>query len=245
MATDVKVAPERTSIGSDVPAARAPETFPADAPSAPQIPGGLTMSARTLRGLGEKADCRRATPLALVQRNGPAGPTHDIMDHDEAMRQQQRGDLLILARVETEPELDPRNWMQVVLKLKSGREIDTSKIDLIDAAFWSESALEKFVWPYYEGMRIWDIDYLPRLKEAVKDKRVCGTLHVGESIQDLVTDGPARLVVDTGRETAEALMTLAEFEAFQARTSAQAQSASGAPAADSTAGTSRRADREG
>jgi hypothetical protein len=42
-----------------------------------------------------------------------------------------------------------------------------------DAIFWSESAMEKFVWPYYRAHRLWD-ERLSRLKNAFEKNASLG-----------------------------------------------------------------------
>lgn len=87
-----------------------------------------------------------------------------------------------------------------------------------DGVFWSISALEKFVWPYYEGMRIWTPDYLPGLKDSLKSPFVVGFAHVGESSSEAIKSDigeQVRLLVDAPQlEGGPQLMTLAEFQIF-------------------------------
>jgi hypothetical protein len=195
-------------------------------PGPPKTPPGPTLkstakmkpiTARTLRGLGEKADAVRNTEFALVRHIGRSDASRlDIVPIAEAQRQQVAGALDILDIVNTPAAIPGRTWMEIHISIH-GAPIDLTPFGAIDAAFWSESAADKFLWPYYEGMRIWDENYLPRLKTAFKDPIVIGVLHVGESRGLIVKDpGPARLVIDAqGGFLGKNVLTLEEFEEFR------------------------------
>src|SRR5262249_49426828 len=115
------------------------------------------LDARLLRGLGEKADAMRDEDLVLVRikdlRAGEGSPVYDIMtqpDYQAAVRQGSKKYELI-EDVHTPSDISPRTWMSVEVHTPHGPVTIPPQTD---AAFWSISALEKFTWPYYEGMRI-------------------------------------------------------------------------------------------
>ena len=176
--------------------------------------GAKPITSRTLRGLGEKADATRDAHLALVRRIGLTDESrYDVLPVEEAQKLQAARRAEIIDHVITPSTMPSRQWMSVNVSVR-GRPVDIPAD--ADAAFWSESAVEKLLWPYYEGMRIWDEDYLPRLKAALRDTAVVGLVHVGESRGLTVTDGPARIVInDSDRLTGNDVLTLDEFEEYQ------------------------------
>jgi hypothetical protein len=177
------------------------------------------LDARLLRGLGEKADSMRDQDLVLVRINDPRaeqGPTYDIMTKPayEAARKDGPRHYEHIEDVRTPSGIPPRAWMSVEIETRHGRVKIPPETD---AAFWSISALEKFTWPYYEGMRIWRPGYLQGLKKAIKSDSVVGVVHIGESSTLAINSNePGRLVVDSPRlDGGPTLMTLEDFEAHK------------------------------
>ena len=95
----------------------------------------------------------------------------------------------------------------------------------MDALFWTESAIEKFLFPYYEQLRIFDLDYLDRLKAAFYDPksghRIVAIAHVPPSHSDPVHDPRAaermRILVDRQEEGTQDLMSLDDFLTYVAK----------------------------
>lgn len=182
------------------------------------------LDARKLRGLGEKADSMRDQDLVLV-RNKTGGADGSMREYDimtkEGYERARRSDpgsgWEMVEDVNTPSGIPERTWMNV--SVSAGMR-DVPLPPNTDGLFWSISALEKFVWPYYEGMRIWTIDYLQDLKDALQSPFVVGFAHVGESSSEAIRSDigeQARLVVDAPQlEGGPELMTLAQFQAFLA-----------------------------
>jgi hypothetical protein len=193
-------------------------TNPPSTPSSSK--GSKPISGRTLRELGEKADATRTKPLALIRRLGVTDTSrYDLVPIADAQKLQASGTAEIIDTVVTSSRISPRKWMEINVSVQ-GKPVTISRMKEADAAFWSESAADKFLWPYYEGMRIWDEDYLPRLKKAFQDSIVVGLIHVGLSEMLTVNDSARVLLVIDGTNSmfeGKQVLTLEEFEAFRRR----------------------------
>jgi hypothetical protein len=142
-----------------------------------------------LAWLAETADGNRDAKLVLV------------LDKDQKPQlrvTQEEGDRVVTrVEVATATKLPDRVQVEMVICKAPGFESQLLRQDGFDALFWTESAVEKFLYPYYRSQRLWD-NRMDRLmekfnthKEAMAiahqapsrsstlDALVGGTLHVG------------------------------------------------------------------
>lgn len=148
-----------------------------------------------LAWLAETADGNRDEKLVLV------------LDKNERAQLRvalQEGDRLVTrVEVETTNKLHDRVQVEAVICKAPGYESqELLRKDGYDALFWTESAVEKFLYPYYRSQRLWDqrmdrlMEKFNTQKEAMAvahqapsqsstiDALAGGTLHVGCLIRD-------------------------------------------------------------
>lgn len=132
----------------------------------------------TLRRLAEKADGLRDQDLALVQR---ADGQLDVVPADQA------GDAQVLYRLRTPSRYpaEQRPPFQLVLTPPPPGEPFDARARY-DALFWSESAVEKFLLPYYQ--RVLTPEQLLELARAFRDNpNVYAIGHVAPTIYELLS----------------------------------------------------------
>lgn len=137
-----------------------------------------------LRRLAEKADGLRDQDLVLVQR---ADGTLDVVPADQA------GADLVLHRLRTSSRYpaDQRPQFGLILTPPPpGTPFDARS--RYDALFWSESAVEKFVLPYYHRVRTPE-EVLQLARAFRDDPNVYAIGHIPPTQYDLLTtDAPPR-----------------------------------------------------
>jgi hypothetical protein len=113
----------------------------------------LQLTATDLIWLGETADGKRGVDLVLVKDcHGKPRLKEAVEDGDTKVRD---------IKIKTEPSRfkagrKREQIKEVLCRPHQGKEfLLTSKAEF-DAVFWSESAIGKFVWPYYHSHRLWD-----------------------------------------------------------------------------------------
>jgi hypothetical protein len=111
----------------------------------------LELSEGDLVRLGEQADGGRGGELLLVR---------DLEGRPRLRQQAEAGDQIVSqVRVRPPaPTLAARGRLSnLVCRSADGRSLSLSPDrDEYDCLFWSESAVRKFVWPYYHAHRLWD-----------------------------------------------------------------------------------------
>jgi hypothetical protein len=135
------------------------------------------VDARKLAWLAETAHGLQGQDLVLVQPEGEGDPT--LRRKDEI-----QGTDHVLLRVFTEGKDPPMiRPGKVVLGLPGGKEVRVDEIDggEGDALFWSASAVEKFLFPYYSSQRLLTPQEMGRLEAEYKNADVVAMLHVAPS----------------------------------------------------------------
>lgn len=136
-----------------------------------------SQNAHQLRALVESLDGMRNQQLYVVWRQGYSDP--------QIVSETATGDVTILA-VETD---DLGAWIpsSVQITPQGGTAIS---LDTYDAVFWSESAFEKFVIPYYSTF--WTTKDVANLDTAVKKQgqTVIALAHLPKSEPDIKTVPP-------------------------------------------------------
>jgi hypothetical protein len=135
------------------------------------------VDARKLAWLAEEAHGLQGEELALVQPEGEGDPVLKPKEEIQATDH-------VLLRVFTEgrdPPMIPPD--KVVLGLPGGKEIRVDEIygGKGDALFWSASAVEKFLFPYYSSQRLLTPQEMGRLKAEYQKAGVVAMLHVAPS----------------------------------------------------------------
>lgn len=143
-----------------------------------------TITLKDLRLLMEAADGFRRERVRLVWRKG-RGKVELSRPDEDGTHTMGAGDEVLL---EVEPSVpsvgigsgDPIN---LTLTQANGKQLALGKVG--DALFWSPSALEKFVRPYYA--RFQDGRYLTELENASREKDVVAILHPPGSVGRAIT----------------------------------------------------------
>lgn len=127
--------------------------------------------AMMLRRLGETADGVRDHAPKLVSRNDSGTLTLEIVTTDVFLDDQKTGGAKkyteIIGDVAGSTTVPFAPFDEVVFR-KDGDVIACVSAPT-DALFWTDSSLEKFVFGYYEQLRIFSDDYLANLKRDLRD----------------------------------------------------------------------------
>jgi hypothetical protein len=109
----------------------------------------LQLTATDLAWLAETADGNRSVDFILVRDvNGKAQLREKLEPGDEIPTEM---------KVRSEPILPSRAKIVQVTCLAEGHDLEPLRsADAWDAVFWTESAVEKFLYPYYRSQRLWD-----------------------------------------------------------------------------------------
>lgn len=174
-----------------------------------------TLDARTLRELGETADGERDSKCAVLEIRGTGGELeYHVVSETEADKKVAAKEARILFLVYTKSSVQ-RVAVPTIAISVAGVAVEPRKIDGADAFFWSESSVEKFLFPYYESLRIWAPEYAKNLKKAFYKKDIIGVLHFWPSIGSVVKDpNNARFLVSGISLAGPTVMTLDEYLAY-------------------------------
>lgn len=138
----------------------------------------IELNATDLAWLAETADGTRVKEFTLVRdKDGKAALRTELQSGDKAVTG---------VKVRTEPSLQKPGAkripvLEVTLRPEACQPIGLKTDDGADAVFWTDSAIEKFLYPYYHAQRLWDED-LSRLEQAFRrDERAVAILHKAPS----------------------------------------------------------------
>lgn len=138
----------------------------------------VQLNATDLAWLAETADGTREKEFTLVRdKEGKAALRTELQSGDKPVTG---------VKVKTEPSLQKPGTrripvLEVTLRPENCQPIAVETDDGADAVFWTDSAIEKFLYPYYHAQRLWDED-LSRLREAFRrDERAVAILHKAPS----------------------------------------------------------------
>jgi hypothetical protein len=128
------------------------------------------IDAMTLRRLGETADGGRDRAMKLVLVKPEY--TYDIVTAEDADRHPEKYEPVAdVAPTHTSTAKLPLVAFDRVAFIKDDKEIACCEAPT-DALFWTDSAMEKFVFPYYAQLRIFPEQYLTGLMEDFRDDRI-------------------------------------------------------------------------
>jgi hypothetical protein len=95
---------------------------------------------------------------------------------------------------------------KIILQVPGGNEERLDQLEGCDALFWSTSAIEKFLLPYYAAHRLLNDDEMATLKSKCKQKNVVAILHVAPSKSFARTGEDHFMVLRGGHGVREAEM---------------------------------------
>src|SRR5215204_6440691 len=123
--------------------------------------------AMVLRRLGETADGWRDFELSLVLTGTGAKQRLEIVKRDEFESDNKKKFKLVkhIAKASTAGPLVAFDKVAFV----AGDHQIACVAPPTDCVFWTDSAIEKFLYPYYEQVRIFPEDYLRSLKTTIRD----------------------------------------------------------------------------
>ena len=105
----------------------------------------------TLAWLAEQADGQRNKPLSLViDTNGEP----QLRKGDKPGRV--KDGLRYEGKSEDEGTMGPTGSRYCDHTPQGGKKRDAAPRRGFDAVFWTQSSVEKFVWPYYHSHRLWE-----------------------------------------------------------------------------------------
>ena len=128
------------------------------------------MNAQEMRQMAETADGYRDEPLYLVYYAAGGEGMYAIREREDL----KKGDDVVL-QVKTKSLEQNRIKPDSIKIIVNGKPTELSKD--FDAAFWTESSIEKFLLPYYASARVLSEDQLKQLKESYNDQNVVALLH--------------------------------------------------------------------
>jgi hypothetical protein len=124
------------------------------------------MDARELRHLAEAADGQRKRVLALVWND---------VDRSYVLEELGSSSNEVVLQLFTPFVVDDRRRIAEMVQVKNlGGEVFPLPKD-VDAIFWSEAAVEKFVIPYYA--RVLGVDGVRALWDAFRDPTIIAIIH--------------------------------------------------------------------
>lgn len=158
-------------------------------------------TAQELRLMAEAADGMRGEDLVLISKNRDdgSGVVLDVIpekDLDSALHKE-------LLKCRTDLKVgNPPTIEHIKIKAKDNQK-EESLLDRCDALFWTESAVEKFVIPYYVG--VLGLHSTVEVWRAFDDPKVYALAHLPRSVME-----PLGVVNDKGVETVQ-IETLKHF----------------------------------
>ena len=134
--------------------------------SLPQLP---RVDSRQVSWWAESADGTRDKELALVL----------TAEGEYVVKEAAPGDNVVLRMYTPSAVPDRLKPAEITFQAPGGEKM---RIDeLADALFWTESSVEKFLFPYYASQRLLTDDEMRRLKEGFRDQRVVAIWHKAPS----------------------------------------------------------------
>jgi hypothetical protein len=155
-----------------------------------QDPPVITISSLELSWLAEKADGTRDEDLALVKDENGNLQIRQPPRPGEAP-EKKPGDVLI-ANVRTKGTCKRERVAKITIDTEHGGKVEFKGSDKgADALFWTDSAVEKFLYPYYYSQRIWNED-MDRLRTQFStDPQAIAVLHRAPSTSETLSPNRA------------------------------------------------------
>ena len=149
----------------------------------------LQLTATDLAWLAETADGRRSVDFTLVRdANGKAKLRPD-------MKMEPGDQIATEIKVRTEPILPGRASLVQVIGQAEDFELEPLLAkDGWDALFWTESAVEKFLYPYYRSQRLWDSRMDDLKAKYDVDKDAVAIAHLAPSYSQILDANSAHTI---------------------------------------------------
>lgn len=144
------------------------------APAVPQI------NATVLHWLAEEAHGRQGNRKLILVKDAKGQPALRNEGGEEEGGVQPTDEVLFeVITPPTPPQL--KRPEKIVLQVPGGKEERLDLLDGCDAMFWSTSAIEKFLYPYYAAHRLLTDEEMMALKSKCRAKNVVAILHIAPS----------------------------------------------------------------
>jgi hypothetical protein len=132
------------------------------------------ISARDLAWLAETADGIRNEEVVLVLKKDGSG--YELKEEREAEREGQEVVLRVYTEAVRRRELQPAT---ITVKAEGGKAFRVDQT--ADALFWTESSIEKFLFPYYYAQRLLTEEEMARLRESFERANIVAFAHIPPS----------------------------------------------------------------
>jgi hypothetical protein len=153
----------------------------------------LDLSVTDIIWLGETADSHRGVDLVLV-RDKDGKPT--LREKPEPGDEVVQEITVRTSEPSTQRGFTREEIAEVICRSAEGKEFRLKTSDEYDAVFWSESAVRKFVWPYYHSHRLWDADLQKLQDQYDGDREAVAIAHQAPSKSSIQkTSSVANLLV--------------------------------------------------
>jgi hypothetical protein len=139
---------------------------------------------------------------------------------------------IVLFEVETPLEVPDRLKLEkVVVKAEGCAEFDAAA--KYDSLFWTESAIEKFVFPYYVAQRVLTDEDMATLKAGIRTKEVVGLGHLPSTHESLIRGiDPAAATIEVMERSDKMTLAGAEIQTRSLRDYVSEKMANAAPATE-------------
>ena len=166
------------------------ESFGGAATGVPQI------DATILHWVAEESHGRQEKGKLILVKDADGQPALRDPDGDDGVRPTDEVLFEVITPL-SPPQL--KRPEKIILQVPGGEEERLDKLKGCDALFWSTSAIEKFLLPYYAAHRLLTDEEMAELKSKCHAKDVVAILHIApsKSFSRIGTDGFA--VVRGGR----------------------------------------------
>jgi hypothetical protein len=131
----------------------------------------LPLDSLSLSWITEEAEGRRDKSLVLVENIGLQTVTLIEPDEFDAKRHK-----LLIDVLTTNVRADRIKIQRLTMTPEEAHARDLP-VDIWDALFWSEAAIEKFFIPYYVSQRLLEPEDWQYLKEALEDRELIAIAH--------------------------------------------------------------------
>jgi hypothetical protein len=135
-------------------------------------PSSRTLTARQLRVLAEKAEGWRGKgPLVVIETTDG----HEVITEEDLRKR--RSPANIVARVVASEDVPERERPARIDFYATADSAVEPLVDGFDALFWSEAAVQKFLFPYYHSLRLLTPQAMEQLERSYRDKKSIAFAH--------------------------------------------------------------------
>jgi hypothetical protein len=144
----------------------------------------LETDATGLAWLAETADGARNSELILVldKDDQPRLRVEDPKNDEERKNAVRPDDRIVVKVMVKTPTIQKnRTRIQQIILTAAGRQQTVDPAEGYDALFWTESAVEKFLYPYYRSQRLWDKRMEKLMERFNSDPNLMAVMHQAPS----------------------------------------------------------------